>query len=399
MTQEYLKGKKEILVSKGWQEILPEFNLDHFLSNDINDNLRHIGYYLALITSATSQNPFAIFSEEAHDAQIKFLKSISPILTIPEPPVSVACINSTWPFNSQYMDNSESAFEELTYRVIVKIVESLGTPKEIYQSISFTSGTDELIFTLDPKLYNLQTLPIVGKVVLIWEEVYVCVQLKSNWGDNGVMPAHEWSLYSNNIRDLSNKVIADIGVELNPKTYQLGLVDPEFKVDTFPEYIIEHTADLYNKMGFNEGKYPERFNVIIEGPPGYGKTRWTQSFTSEILAPRDYLIILVDYSSLQDLIIPNYIDKVCLVINDADTLALDREESEQGETEQILAWLDGSRSSFIKPFYLDKRTSIITILTANSVDKWDKAALRRGRIHAHYKFDQVNLSEADGDNN
>ena len=398
MTQEYLKGKKEILLSKGWTEVLPEFKLDHFLANDFGDNVRHVGYYFASLSNAISKNPFAIFSEEMYDAQIKFLKTISPNISIPEPPVSVASINSTWPFNSQYMDNSEAAFEELTYRVIVKIVKALGTPNEIYQSISFTSGTDELIFTFDPQLYDLKTLPILGRVVLVWDDVYASVQLKNAWSDNGLMPAHEWTLFADNIRQLTNEVISEIGVELNPKTYQLGIVDPEFKVDSFPEYIIEHTSDLYNKMGFLDKEYPERFNVIIEGPPGYGKTRWTQAFASEILAPRDYLIILVDYSSLQDLIIPEYIDKVALIVNDADTLALDRDESEQGETEQILAWLDGSRSSFIKPFYLDKRTSIITILTANSVDKWDKAALRKGRIHAHYKFDQINLSEWHGDN-
>lgn len=123
------------------------------------------------------------------------------------------------------------------------------------------------------------------------------------------------------------------------------------------------------------------------------KTRWTQSFASEVLAPLGYLILCIDYSSLQSLIIPEYIDKICLIVNDADTLALNREISTRGETEQVLAWLDGARTSFIKPFYYDKRTSIITIMTANSIEQWDEAALRQGRIHKIVQFNQVRLCD------
>ena len=103
-------------------------------------------------------------------------------------------------------------------------------------------------------------------------------------------------------------------------------------------------------------------------------------------------MIVIDYNSLQDIVLPNYLDKLCIIINDADTLALSREESVRGETEQIMAWLDGTRNTFIKPFYMDKRNSTLTIMTANSTERWDKAALRKGRIHATYTFDKVNLS-------
>ncbi len=105
--------------------------------------------------------------------------------------------------------------------------------------------------------------------------------------------------------------------------------------------------------------------------------------------------MVVDYTSLQDLVIPNYLDKVCIIINDADTLCLDRSENLRGQTEQIMSWLDGTRSTYIKPYYLDRRDSVVTIMTANSVDRWDPAALREGRIHSHYHFDQINLSKLD----
>jgi len=392
MTQEQLKAKKEILVNKGWKEVVASFDLPYFLKGDINNNFKQIGYYVSSVSERVSQNIFSIFGEELDDAKVKLLKSISPYTSMPEPPVGKACIESTWPFNKDYMQNGEAAFQELTYRVITMIVESLGTPINIYQSISFSGDTDDMIFTLDPKFYNLESIDVVGKMILIWKDIYVSIQLKNAWSDNGTMAAYKWSLYSNDIREMTNKIIHDTGVELNPKSYQLGVIDAEFSLVSFPEYINNFTEELFNEMDL-DNKCPERFNILIEGPPGYGKTRWTHSFASEVLAPRGYLILLVDYSTLQDLIIPDYIDKVCIIINDADTLALDRDESEQGNTEQILAWLDGSRNSFIRPFYLDKRSSTITIMTANSTKKWDEAALRQGRIHKQLKFDEVKLCD------
>ncbi len=53
---------------------------------------------------------------------------------------------------------------------------------------------------------------------------------------------------------------------------------------------------------------------------------------------------------------------------------------------------DGTRNSFIKPFHLNKRKSVICLITANSVNDWDEAGLRKGRIHTRYVFDKVNLA-------
>lgn len=87
--------------------------------------------------------------------------------------------------------------------------------------------------------------------------------------------------------------------------------------------------------------------------------------------------------------IPEQYNKVCVIINDADTLCLDRNQSKRGETEKVLEWLDNSRSTFIKSFdNIHSQRSVINLLTANSVERWDEAGLRQGRIHYQYIFDQ-----------
>ena len=322
---------------------------------------------------------------------------LCPPTFIPPTPPSIAFIEATWPFNiNDHGSNMEAAFEELTYRVIVRIVKLLGEPNDVYQSLG---RNDEIVLKLPPHKFDANNLTscVLNKVIVCWDEAYLEVERTHSWNDTGAITAFSWSLYSNNIRDYSSQVLHNIGLELNPSTYQLGELDPEFTLNSFPDYIKDIRKDLEQEMFEfdNTGNIvlPERFNTLIVGPPGYGKTRWSQAFAAEVLGPLGYLVLVIDYTTLQDLVIPSYIGKICIVINDADTLALNREVSQRGKTEQVLGWLDGTRSTYIKPFYLEKRTSIVNIMTANNVDKWDPAALRKGRIHKRLSFDKVKLSD------
>lgn len=380
------KAKREALLKQGWVEIHPIFDLEYIKKIGVETVVKESGYYLSKMTELLANNPFAFIGRDAVDAQEEFIQAICPPVAVPPAPLNTPRIQAEWPPQS-YNDVTERAFEELTYRNITLIVSQvLGQPDKIYQT------TDNYVFEYhyyEP--FDFSQGEIIGKFYAVWEDldVYLTIEPTTQWSDNGVKHALSWCLYTKDLRRYSSEALCEIGVELNPNTYQLGIIDPEFKLGSFPEYLQDYANDLVDKLK----NFPERFNILIEGPPGYGKTRWTQAFAAEILAAEGYVVIIVDYSALEDLVLPDYLDKVCLIINDADTLALRREESKRGETEQILSWLDGTRSTFIRPFYLERRASIITILTANSVEKWDQAALRKGRIHARYVFDQVNLSE------
>lgn len=386
--------KYEFLIKRGWEQVKPEFDLEHFVKLAPQKVLSELGSFVSNFSRESSNNPFAIFGEEVRDHQEDFMSSICPAFSIPPAPTNCAMINSQWPIEDNG-DTSENAFSELTYRTIVLIVEkALGVPINIFQE------TNEKVFKYtDPSSFNFDKLELVGTLTAVWDDAYLEVHMSSIWTSTGTINSLDWRLYSPNLRTYSAECLGGVGLEINPSTYQLGNIDPEFNLNSFPEYIRNHTYNLEVEMGFKKGaallkNYPERFNILVEGPPGYGKTRWSHAFASEVLSRLGYLIIVVDYSSLETLVLPSYLDKVCIIINDADNLCLDRETSTRGETEQMLAWLDGTRSTFIKPFYMARRTSTITIITANTVERWDEAALRKGRIHSHKMFNEVQLSDA-----
>jgi hypothetical protein len=390
-----VKQKREVLIKAGWVESLPEFDWNYFYEVSSKTFTKDLGYAISKASEKISTNFFNIFSEEVDSACTQFMHALCPPVFIPQPPLATAFINASWPFNiNDHNSHIEAAFEELTYRIIIRIIKNLGTPNAVYQALDKSRS---VVLKLDPFKFDIDNIDILDQVVISWDKVYVTINRSHSWDDNGAITSYEYNLYSDDIRKLSSSVMYNIGLEINPTTYQLGDLDPKFKLNTFPQYIKEYTEELKEEMGFYLGgmerKYPERFNIIVVGPPGFAKTCWSQSFATEELASRGYLILIIDYSTLQDLVIPSYIGKVCIIINDADTLALDRDLSTRGETEQVLSWLDGTRTTFIKPFYLAKRTSVVTIMTANSVDKWDPAALRKGRIHKQLIFDQVNLSD------
>ena len=380
------QAKRDIILKQGWIEIHPTFDFEYAEKLGLQAMIKEGGYFFSKMAEMLGNNIFAGFSKEADQAREEFVQSICPPVSVPPAPLNTPRIQAEWPPCEGY-STIERAFEELTYRNICLIaVNVLGQPDKIYQA------TDNHVFEyhyFEP--FDFSKVDIVGKFYAIWYDldVYLAIEPSTQWMDNGVRTALNWKLYTKELRKYSSEALCSIGVELNPNTYQLGIIDPEFTLQSFPQYIRDYTYDLKETLS----EEPERFNILIEGPPGYGKTRWTQAFAAEALAPKGYVVIVVDYTALEDLVIPDYLDKVCLIINDADTLALDRKDSKRGETEQVLSWLDGTRSTFIRPFYLERRASIITILTANTVEGWDDAALRKGRIHARYTFDQINLAE------
>lgn len=120
------------------------------------------------------------------------------------------------------------------------------------------------------------------------------------------------------------------------------------------------------------------------------------SFASEVLSPLGYIILILDYSVLEEITIPSIFSKVCVIVNDADCLCLDRSVSNRGETEKVLEWLDNSRSSFIKSFDpFASNSSVINLLNANTTERWDEAGLRKGRIDDHVHFHQTLTTNQD----
>jgi broad-specificity NMP kinase len=53
----------------------------------------------------------------------------------------------------------------------------------------------------------------------------------------------------------------------------------------------------------------------VQGVPGTGKTAWTQAIAQEVLIPLGYVVFILDHEAVENFMPPNYLEKVCLIIN------------------------------------------------------------------------------------
>ena len=163
-----------------------------------------------------------------------------------------------------------------------------------------------------------------------------------------------------------------------------GECNSKFSLDSFN--IPSLTSLATNKVkSITEYTSSEKLSLLLTGAPGTGKTSWVNAFVKEVISPLGYLTINLDLESLSEFTPPDYINKICLVINDGDNLALARENRSDGFTEKVMSLLDGNQLNCMTPFN-NSNLKLIIIITANTTERWDKAALRKGRIDIDYEF-------------
>ena len=383
--EETTKEDIKYLERRGWKRIEPEIDFNYLLLADKWEIIDSGGQFIADLIEAIKDNPFGWFSEKGKRARRQIMEQLCPLAILPPAPPYVPRIEGQIP--SSYEDNEiEKAFELLGLTIIdIARHRLLGSPQYIGQQIDSVV----LVYS-NPDKFDWNDNDIKGELVAIWPQGQLRIYKQIHWQSTGATIAKNWQFYSHYLREIATAAMTDIGLEINGCAYQVGRLRPEYQLKQFPQYIQEISDKL--RFSLVDNGPVERYNILVQGPPGTGKTRWAQSFAAEVLSPLGYLVAVLDYDSLEDFQLPDYIDKVCIILNDADNLCLNRSYAEPGSTEKILAWLDGSRSGYIQPLYLPSRASTITILTVNSTERWDEAGLRQGRIHAKYTFDRI-LSE------
>lgn len=380
---ESTEDKIKYLQRRGWQCIEPQIDWQYLAKSNWLDLVDSAGQFMSEIVEATRDNPFGWFNDKGKQARQRLIEKLSPMVLLPRSPLYVPLIEVELP--PPEGTEVDRAFELLGLAVIdIARRQLLPAPNYIGQQVDTT-----LMVHTQPQQFDWNEAEIKGAIVAQWEDVaQLRISKQMVWkSSNGATIGQLWQFYSHQLRDIATAAMENLGIEIGDRAYQVGKLCPEFKLDQFPQYIQEISDKL--RWQIFESSTVERFNILVQGPPGTGKTRWAQSFAAEVLSPLGYLVAVLDYKSLEYFQLPDYVDKVCVIVNDADNLCLDRSQSPSGTTEKILAWLDGSRAGYIQPLYLPSRTSTITILTANTTERWDSAGLRRGRIHADFTFDQI----------
>ncbi|NEP42255.1 MAG: AAA family ATPase, partial [Okeania sp. SIO2H7] len=131
--------------------------------------------------------------------------------------------------------------------------------------------------------------------------------------------------------------------------------------------------------------------VLVSGEPGTGKTAWTQAVAKEILMPLGYVTFILDHDAVEHFVPPNYLERVCLIINEADNLAQNRASSaaqNSNKTERILSLLDGTlyQSVTDEAAGLVNRQKLVVLMTCNTTERLDPAVLRKGRVDLMSEF-------------
>jgi ATPases of the AAA+ class len=188
-----------------------------------------------------------------------------------------------------------------------------------------------------------------------------------------------------NLSPLINKATYDLAIMLSGYQSRVGKVQSQFMIRSFPEDI-QHFTDIVQQAVLNQNQLA----VLVHGKPGTGKTAWTQAVAKEILVSLGFVIFILDHDAIANFVPPTYLERICIIINEADNLAQDRASEvaqHSNKTEHILSLLDGTLyQSVVEDSGMQMQQRLVVLMTCNTTERLDPAMLRKGRVDLMYEF-------------
>jgi hypothetical protein len=377
------------LLAAGWRPLSRDLDLGFLWNIMWNDpiNLTKKGLDLISdITDATGRREFSwlanffnLFSDHLQYEVNEFWNFITPepaspdhrhkeSLSVQTPVVQMVSRDSI------PIDYVLNRLEEIT---IMRILEIVGKPDLIVQYYW------ERHFYYPPERFtNWERLEVMGHVSAYWQEYDIWLQIETY--ERG---KRQYNLYANDLRPLVNKATYNLAVILSGYKSRVGQVHSEYPLTSFPSDVRAFT-DSVQQAAFERSQMA----VLVSGEPGTGKTAWTQAFAKEVMVPLGYTIFILDHDAVENFVPPIYLEKICLIINEADNLAKNRAfESAQdnNKTEHILSLLDGTLyQSVIDENGVQMKQKLVVLMTCNTTERMDPALLRKGRVDYTHEFIQ-----------
>jgi ATP-dependent Zn protease len=276
--------------------------------------------------------------------------------------------------NSIPIDYVLNRLQEIT---VLRLLELLGRPDIITQ---YHSERD--FYYPVEKFINWERIDVINTVYAYWSTHDVWLQAESY--ERG---RRQYTLMSRNLSPLVNKATQDLAVMLSGYQSRVGKVFSQFSIRTFPADIQSFT-DTVQQAILNQNQLA----VVVHGEPGTGKTAWTQAVAKEILVPLGYVIFILDHDAITNFVPPTYLERICIIINEADNLAQNRASEVaqySNKTEHILSLLDGTLyQSVIDEAGIHLKQRLVVLMTCNTTERLDPAMLRKGRVDLMYEFTQ-----------
>ena len=262
--------------------------------------------------------------------------------------------------------------EEITVKNILKI---LGKPDLITQYY-----WERYFYYPVDRFTSWERLEVMGYVSAYWQQYDLWVQIEPL--EKG---KRQYTVSAKDLAPLINKATYNVAVILSGYKSRVGQINSEYPIRSFPAEIQTFT-DRVQQSILEE----DRIAVLVNGAPGTGKTAWTQALAKEVLMPLGYVIFILDHDAVENFVPPSYLERICLIINEADNLAKNRaleSAQENNKTEHILSLLDGTLyQSVIDESGIHPQQKLVVLMTCNTTDRMDPALLRKGRIDFTYEF-------------
>lgn len=386
---EYRNKNQPSLLASGWRPFSREFDWDflwQLFSQDTQEltqksfNLASsIGGNLGRKNYAWWANLLNLFSEDTRYEVEKYWNYITPEPLSPD--YRYKDILSTETPIVQLVSRSSIPIDYVLNRLqeisVFRVLGLLGRPDIITQYYL----ERDFYFPVE-KFNTWERLDVVNSVYAYWSKHDVWLQVDPY--DRG---RRQYTLMAKDIQPLINKATYDLAVMLSGYQSRVGKIHSLFPINTFPADI-QNFTDSVQQAILNQNQLA----VLVHGEPGTGKTAWTQAVAKEILAPLGYVIFILDHDAISNFVPPSYLERICIIINEADNLAQDRASEVaqySNKTEHILSLLDGTLyQSVIDDSGVQMRQRLVVLMTCNTTERLDPAMLRKGRVDLLQKFNQ-----------
>ncbi|MEA5470909.1 AAA family ATPase [Spirulina sp. 06S082] len=369
------------LLGSGWRPLERNFDLNFFfylVQNDPWEVAQKSLDCASDLADAVGRNNYAwwanilnLFSEKTHSQFNEFWEYITPAPPFPdnrhgevlsvETPV-VQMVNR----HSIPIDYALNRLQEIT---LFKILDLLGQPNTILQYY-----LERYFYYPVERFVNWERLEVLGTIYVYWEKYQVWLEIYSY--ERG---RRTYVLMAKDITPLVNKATYNLAVVLSGYQSRVGQVQSEYSIRSFPKDIQDFTDTVQQQI-----LTCDRLAVLAQGEPGTGKTVWTQAVAKEILVPLGYTVFILDHDAIENFVPPSYLERICLIVNEADNLAQDRGSlpaQNSNKTEHILSLLDGTLyRSVVDESRPQNQQKLVVLLTCNTTKRLDPAVLRKGRI-------------------
>ncbi|MEG3840672.1 AAA family ATPase [Microcoleus sp. herbarium14] len=377
------------LLGSGWRPLYREFDWQHFLhlaSTDPKELTQKTLDVASDIADAMGRQQYSwlanilnVFSETTRYEIDEFWDYITPQPVYPdyrykdvlvtETPVVQLVSRASIPID--YVLNK---LQEIT---VFKVLDLLLKPDVITQSFM------ERHFSYPPERFiSWERLEVLGTVYAYWARCGCWLQIDSY--DRG---RRCYTLICKDIAPLVSKATYNLAVILSGYKSRVGQVHSQFAIRTFTEEVQSFT-DTVQQAILDQNQLA----VLVSGEPGTGKTAWTQAVAKEILVPLGYVIFILDHDAVENFVPPSYLERICIIINEADNLAQDRSTAaaqRTNKTEHILSLLDGTLyQSVMDEHGIQFQQKLVVLMTCNTTERLDPAMLRKGRVDFTSEFTQ-----------